>query len=119
MLSDPQSLTISGSAVSLARTATLPTGSVYSTPDSTTQFDITHTKGRRNRHQVRIKSDKIAADPLLASTNRRLSASVWMTVDVPPEGYTVAEQVALIAALAAWLTASTNANATKVVGGES
>lgn len=119
MLSDPQSVTISGSAVSLPRTAVTPTGAAYTSPDSTVAFDILHTKGRRNRHQVRIKSDKIAADPLLTATNRRLSASVWLTVDVPPEGFTVAEQVALISALAAWLTASTNANATKVVGGES
>lgn len=119
MLADPQSITLAGTATSLPRTAVTPTGAVYSTPDSSIKFDVLHNYGRRNRHMVRIKSDKIAADPLLAGNNRRLSTSVWLVVDVPPEGFSTADQVGLIKALSDWLTASSNANATKVVGGES
>lgn len=119
MLADPQTITISGSASTLPRTAVVPDGAIYSNPDSTIKFDVRHTNGRRNRSIARLRSDKIAADPLLTATNRRLSATVYVAVDVPPEGFSVAEQVALIKALSDWLTASTNANATKVVGGES
>jgi hypothetical protein len=68
---------------------------------------------------VRVKSDKIAVDPLITTVSRRLSASCWVAIDVPPEGYTVVEQVALVKALCDWLLASTSANTTKVVGGES
>jgi hypothetical protein len=119
MLADPQSVTLAGSAVSLPRTSTTTTGAVYSAPDSTIKLDVVHNIGRRNRTTVRLRQDKIAADPLIASTNRRLSATAYMGIDVPPEGFTVAEQVALVKALSDWLTASTMANTTKVVGGES
>jgi hypothetical protein len=42
-----------------------------------------------------------------------------MVLDVPVNGFTTAEQVQIITGLTTWLTASTNANATKMVGGES
>lgn len=119
MLTDPQSVTLSGTATSLPRVSVMPTSAKYAAPDATLRLDVTHTYGRRNRHGVRVTSDKIAADPLIATSNRRLSASAWFTIDVPPEGYTVVEQVAMIKALSDWLTANTNANATKVCGGES
>lgn len=118
-LSDPQSVTLSGTAATLPRTATGALSATYANPDSTLKLDVLHNVGRRNRHQARVTSSKIAADPLLSNVNRRLSASAWITIDVPPEGFSVAEQVALIKALTDWLTASTMANATKVVGGES
>lgn len=119
MLADPQSVTIGGTASSLPRVTTTPTGATYVVPDSTIRLELNHTYGRRNRHMVRVRQDKIAADPLLSGTNRRLSATVGLYIDVPPEGFSITEQVALIKALTDWLTASTNANATKVVGGES
>lgn len=118
MLNDPQTITISGTANTLPRVSTTPTGAVYANPDSTVTFDVTHNRGRRNKHMVRIRTDKVAADPLLANVNRRLSMSGWFALDVPPEGFTVTEMVATLAALATWLTANSNANAVKVVGGE-
>jgi hypothetical protein len=119
MLTDPQSVTLAGTAVSLPRTAITATGAAYTAPDSTLVLDTIHNYGRRNRSMVRIRQDKIAADPLVATTNRRLSASAWVTIDTPPEGFSVAEQVALVKALSDWLSASTYANTTKLVGGES
>ncbi len=119
MLADPQSVTLSGTATSLPRTSINQGGAVYSAPDSSIKLDVVHNIGRRNRSTVRLRQDKIAADPLIASTNRRLSATAYFGIDVPPEGFSVAEQVALVKALADWLTASTMANTTKVIGGES
>lgn len=119
MLSDPQSITLGGTAVSLPRTAITANGASYVAPDSATRLEVLHTYGRRNRHMGRVRQDKIAADPLLSSTNRRLSATAGFYVDVPPEGYSIAEQVALLKSLTDALTASTMALATKILGGES
>jgi hypothetical protein len=119
MLTDPQSVTLAGTAVSLPRTAFTANGAVYTSPDSTLVLETIHNYGRRNRSMVRIRQDKIAADPLIATTNRRLSASAWFTIDTNPEGFSVAEQVAIIKLLSDWLSASTYSNATKLVGGES
>lgn len=83
MLSDPQSITLSGSASSLPRTSTTQLGAVYSNPDSTITLDVVHNKGRRNRTTVRLRQDKIAADPLLATVNRRLSTTAYFGVDSP------------------------------------
>jgi len=41
-----------------------------------------------------------------------------MVVDVPVNGYTVAEAKAVVDALVAYLTASTGAQVTKLLGGE-
>lgn len=117
-LSDPQSITVAG-VQALPRTSTVADGSAYSKADGTLRLELAHTYGKRTRHVARIRSNKIAADPLLATTNVRLSASVYLTIDVPSAGFTVAEQVELVTALSTWLTAGTNANVTKLVGGES
>lgn len=119
MLADPQSITLSGTATSLPRTGVTPQGAKYSSPDTSLTLSTVHNYGRRTRHSVQVRQDKIAADPLLTSANRRLSASVWLAIDVPPEGFSIAEQTALIKSLTDWLTASTMANAGKLAGGES
>lgn len=116
--SDPQSITI-GSAQSLPRTGQgLDTGT-FTKSDGLVALKITHQKGRRNRRTVAITHAKTVADPIVTGTNLRVSASLYLTLDVPPTGYTAAEQLEIITGLATWLTASTNANATKFVGGES
>jgi hypothetical protein len=45
--------------------------------------------------------------------------SAYIVADVPVTGYTIVEQKQIIDALTAWLTASSGANATKMLGGES
>jgi hypothetical protein len=116
--SDPQSVTI-GSAQSLPRTGSGQTSGVFTKDDGTVKLEVSHSLGKRNRRIARVTQTKIVADPLITGTNLRLSSSVYIVVDVPPSGFTVAEQVQIITGLTTWLTASTNANATKLVGGES
>lgn len=116
--SDPQSVTI-GSAHSLPRTGQgIDTGSFYK-DDGTVQLLVSHSRGKRTRRTARINFSKVVADPLITGTNLRVSASAYIVLDVPINGFTVAEQVQIITGLTTWLTASTNANATKLVGGES
>ena len=116
-LADPQSLTIGGTATSLVRTDG-PNPGVFSSADGAITFKVTPQQGKRLRRTVRVDFAKIAADPLTA-VNKRVSGSVYLVVDFPTDGFTTADLVAQIAALSTWLTASTNANATKVIAGES
>lgn len=115
---DPQSVTI-GSALSLARTGQGIDSGTFTKDDGTAQLLISHSNGRRRRHTARVNFSKVVADPLVTGTNLRVSASAYIVLDVPINGFTVAEQVQIITGLTTWLTASTNANATKLVGGES
>lgn len=119
MFSDPQSVTISG-ANSLARTGISGNSGTFSKDDGTVSLSIAHSKSKANRVRstARVDFSKIVADPLVTGTNLRLSASVYIVLDKPLNGFTVAEQVQLITGLTTWLTASTNANATKLGGGE-
>jgi hypothetical protein len=45
--------------------------------------------------------------------------STYIVCDVPATGYTIAEQKDIVDALVKYLTASTGANVTKLLGGES
>jgi hypothetical protein len=120
MFADPQSVTI-GSAQSLPRTGMAINSGSFSKDDGTVGLTVTHSKSKSARwnRAVRIDFAKVVADPLITGNNLRLTASVNLALNVPVNGFTVAEQVQLLTGLATWLTASTNANATKLSGGES
>jgi hypothetical protein len=119
MFTDPQSVTI-GSAQSLARTGISGNTGTFQKDDQTVALGIAHSKSKANRLRstARVDYSKIVADPLVTGTNLRLSASVYIVIDRPINGFTIAEQVQLITGLTTWLTASTNANATKLSGSE-
>jgi len=117
-LADPQSVTINAVANSLPRTSSGTNVGVFTKDDSTVQLTVSHQIGKRQRRLIRLNHKKISADPYLPATNVAVSMSVGLTIDVPPAGYTVTEQKQIVDALAAWLTASSGANITKVLGGE-
>jgi hypothetical protein len=114
---DPQSVTI-GTAQSLPRTGQGLDSGTFTKDDGTVALRVSHSRGKRVRSTARVDFAKIAADPLITGTNLRLGASVYVVVDRPVNGFTPAEIVQVITGLTTWLTASTNANATKLVGGE-
>lgn len=116
--SDPQSVTIGGTAVSLPRTGSGVLDGVFTSNDGLSVLKVSHTKGRRNRHVIRLDVAKVAADPFQTSVNARYSMSAQLHVDVPLVGYTVAEQKAVVDALTAYLAASTGARVTQLLGGE-
>lgn len=118
MFSDPQSVTVSGVAKTLNRTSTTEGGAKYATADRSYQMSIAHVYGRRHRHTLRLQVDTLVASPLVAGQNVTQSMSAYLTVDVPP-GYDTATAKAVLDGLLANLTASTGANLTKLVGGES
>ncbi len=117
--SDPQSLTIGGTATSLPRVFSGGFEGQFATADSSTKLRISHAIGKRYRRLLRVDSQKIISDPLNPNINVPTSMSVSLIVDVPKMGYSVADQKAIVDALTAYLAASSGANVTKFLGGES
>lgn len=117
-LADPQSVTVGGSAKSLPRTSTGVNQSTYTSADATVSALVSHQYGRRTRRTMRVTSTKITTDPLNSTANVRVSMSSYIVLDVPPTGFTAAEQKEILLAVATWLSANTGANADKLVGGE-
>lgn len=116
--SDPQSVTISTVEISLPRTSSGMNTGAFTKNDGTISLSVSHAIGKRQRRTVRLDHSKIAADPLISSTNIRYSMSAYLVVDAPITGYTVAEQKAIVDGLALWLSTSSGANLTSLLGGE-
>lgn len=119
MLADPNSVTINAVAQSLPATVRGVNTSTYTKDDGTVQLSIAHTYSRRNRRQVKVTQTKISSDPLVPTQNQKFSMSAYLVIDTPVAGFTNAEQKYLVDALTKWLTDTSGANTTKVIGGES
>jgi len=119
-LSDPQSVTIGTTpgAVSLPRVNTGSNVGKFSNFDLKTTLSVQTNYGKRTRREARIDFSKIVTDPLVSTTNVLVGGTVRLNIDVPPSGFSAAEQKDLAVALLTWLTASTNANLIKVIAGE-
>lgn len=118
-LADPQSVTISGSANSLPRVGQTDGSGTFRKDDTTVELLASHKTGSRIRHTVRINHNKVAVDPLVPTVNRPYSMSVSIVIDVPLVGYSLADQKAVAEGFFGWFTASSGANLTKILGGES
>jgi hypothetical protein len=115
---DPQSVTISGTAISLPRTGAGLNSGEFTSSDGLTAMSVSHNYGKRTRRAIRLTTSKISADPLVPSQNTRSSMSVTLVIDVPVNGYTVAEEKAAVDGFLAALTAATGAKITQLLGGE-
>lgn len=119
MLADPQSVTpTGGSAVSLPAIGREANQSVYQSADGNTKLTVSHTFGNRKRYVARLDFSKIAADPLISAQNIKYSMSAYLVMDTPITGFTAAEAMAQTGGLLAYLSASTNAKVTSILGGE-
>lgn len=118
MFADPQAVTISGSAKSLNRTSSTADGGRFSTADRAHRLEIQHVYGRRHRHTAKFQVDSLVANPLVSGQNVNQSVTLYLTADAPP-GYDAATLKAIMDGFLANMTASTGANLTKLVGGES
>jgi len=118
MFTDPQSVTISGTAISLPRVSSGIRQGEFSAADGNAVMSIAHANGKRVRRTARFVHRKTAPDPLYPATNVPYSMTFYIVTDVPLVGYSVAEQKAVIDGFLANLQASTGANITKFLGGE-
>lgn len=117
--SDPQSVTISGTANSLPRVSTSGASSTYSSADGLIDLVASHAYGRRTRRVLRLDHSKITADPFIPDQNRSVSMSNYIVFDLPEVGYTNAEVKAVYDGFKTAFTASSDALITKLLGGES
>lgn len=116
---DPQSVTINAVAQTLPRISSGANSGVFQKDDATVKLSVSHNLAKgRARRMLRLDHSKIASDPLMAGVNVRLSGSVYLVSDFPEVGYTIAEAKQIIDALTAYLTASSGARATQLLGGE-
>lgn len=116
---DPQSVTINAIANTLPRVgSSSPTAGVFSKDDGTVKLTVAHQVGKRARRTIRLDHKKVAADPFVSGVNQSYSTSVYLVVDAPLTGYTIAEQKQIVDALTAYLTATSGARVTQLLGGE-
>lgn len=115
---DPQSITIGGTATSLPRTSFEGSEGKFSAADGATSLRVAHAYGRRTRRVIRVDSKKLSADPLNPNIMAPSSMSVSLVVDVPVQGYSVADQKAIVDALVAYLAATSGSKVTQLLGGE-
>lgn len=115
---DPQSVTISGSAVTLPRTSSGVNSGAFASSDGNVKLSVSDSYGSRTRRVIRLDHQKVAADPLVSGANNYYAMSTYLVVNTPKVGYTVAEAKGVVDALVAYLTASTGAKVTQLLGGE-
>ncbi len=115
---DPQTVTVGATPITLPRTGSGQDSGSFTSSDSLTQLTVSHSYGRRTRRTIRLSQSKVSADPLVVNQNVRSSMTCYMVVDTPVNGYTVAEAKAVVDALVAYLSASTGAKVTQLLGGE-
>lgn len=115
---DPQSVTINAVANTLPRTSSGVNAGVFTSSDGNIRLSVSHAYGKRNRRTIRIEHSKIAPDPLISSTSVKYSMSTYVVVDTPVTGYTVAEAKLVVDGLLAYLTGTSGARVTQLLGGE-
>jgi hypothetical protein len=116
--SDPQTVTISAADKTLARVSSGQNAGGFKTNDGLVALSVSSAYGKRTRRSARIDVSKIAPDPLISDRNIQYSMSAYLVVDTPVTGYTVAEAAQIVYALTGWLTASSGAHTTQLLGGE-
>lgn len=118
-LTDPQSVTIAGTTISLPRTNVTGDKSVYTSSDGNVKLSLSSQYGKRTRRTVRLDISKISTDVFLPSQNVKLGASVYTVIDHPVAGFSNVDLKAYWVGYRTLLAASSDAMIEKLLGGES
>jgi predicted peroxiredoxin len=121
-LTDPQKFKeVAGTEVTAPRVSSGDFKSIYETSDGLNVLSISTQESNsvRKRHLVRIDVNKLATNPYEETKKQNISMSVYLVVDRPVAGFTVAEAKKLVEGLVGLLSASTYSLTEKVLGGES
>lgn len=117
MFATPLSVTVSGSAKSLERTGSDLNSSNYSTADGSYRVTTSHSLGRRYRHLIKLGHSSLVANPLISGQNISQDVSVHLVIDTPP-GYDTSAMKADVDGFLAFLSATSGAVVTKLLGNE-
>lgn len=115
---DPQSITIDTVTTPLPRVMTNTGAGQFTSADGTVQIEVLPSTGKTKVRIARLRTTKITSDPLVTTTNIRVSDLISFNIVRPLDGYSDAEVVKQVTGFITWLTASTNANLIKLVAGE-
>lgn len=116
---DPQSITISGTAISLPRVSSGSGQASYQSADGLVLLSASNAYSRRTRRVIRVDHSKITSDPFIPANNTKVGMSLYTVFDLPPAGYSNADAKAVYDGYKAMLAASSDALITKLLGGES
>lgn len=119
MFADPQSVTINAVAISLPRVGSGANQGAFAAADGLTKESISHQYGKRNRRVIRFDVQKTITDPMVPAQNVVASFATYLVVDAPTFGYSITEQKQVVDGVLAYLTASSGAKVTQLLGGES
>ena len=121
-LTDPQKFKeVAGTEVTAPRVSTGDFKSIYETSDGLNKLTLStsESNSNRKRHLVRIDVEKLATNIYEESKKQAVSMSVYLVIDRPDNGYTVAEAKKLVEGLVGLLSATSYSLTEKVLGGES
>lgn len=121
-LTDPQKFKeVAGTEVTAPRVSSGDFRSVYSTSDGLNELTVStqESASNRKRHLARIDVSKLATNPYEETKKQDISMSVYMVIDRPISGFTVAEAKKLVEGLVGLLSASTYSFTEKLIGSES
>jgi hypothetical protein len=122
-LADPVAITVGGVALSLPKTGTLEHGATYTKDDNTVLVRVNHIPAKNSlgttKRTLELDVVKTAADPLNASVNVQKTFKFFLNAVEPAVGFTIADKKDIAQALMTWVNASSGANLTKWLGGES
>lgn len=118
---DPATVTISAVPITLPRVSTGEDKSEYMSGDGLNHLTASHDYGdKRTRRMIRWDGAKMAPDAFRPAENVQVTTSVYVVFDVPAKGgYTATESLAIWTGFNAYLTASSSAIISKLLGGES
>jgi len=114
---DPQSITIDGDTHTLPRVSSGENTGAFQQDDASVRMSVSHQYGPRTRRQIRVDFKKIAPD-VFTSDNVEYSMSTYLVVDTPKTGFTPAEAKDVVDGLVAYLSGSSGARVTQLLGGE-
>jgi hypothetical protein len=96
--------------------------SVYETSDGLNKITISteETGSNRKRHLIRFDVSKITTNPYEETKKQEVTASMYLVIDRPIAGYTIAELAALLEGFNAFTSSGTEYEiAKRIMGGES
>lgn len=115
---DPQTVTFNAVPYTLARVSSGIDSGGFLNQSGDVKLTVAHAYGKRIRRTIRVDRSKIAADALNPTSNSPYSMSVYMVVDVPIMGYTVAEQQNTVDGFIDYLDGGSGARVLELLGGE-
>nr|UJQ85727.1 MAG: hypothetical protein 1 [Leviviridae sp.] len=119
MFAEPISITVNAVAQSMNRTAMGVNSGAFAKDDGSHRLSISHSLGNFNQRIIRLDRKQTVADPLTTGEYYETTDSVWLVTRTPKSGLTLVQQKHLVDGFLTYLSASSGAAVTKLLGGES